>query len=126
MPRPRSYYMPLGSPARPARDRSHGDPDVLGHPTVQAVAAQAGVTPAQAVLAWALQRGVAIVPKSVTPSRLDENRAACAVTLTPAQVAAIDGLNAHARLIKGHVFLWASAAGWWDLWDEAEGATAEA
>lgn len=37
------------------------------------VAKQAGVTPAQVCLSWAVQRGIPIVPKSVQRAHLEQN-----------------------------------------------------
>ena len=65
---------------------------------VDAVAAEAGATPGQVALAWLLAQGDDIVPipgtKRVT--YLEENAAADAVTLTPAQLATLDALEAPA------------------------------
>lgn len=62
---------------------------------VEAVAADAGVTPAQVALAWLLAQGDDIVPipgtKRVT--RVEENAAADAVTLTPDQLTRLDALT---------------------------------
>ncbi|WP_328643606.1 aldo/keto reductase [Streptomyces canus] len=62
---------------------------------VEAVAAVAGATPAQVALAWLLAQGDDIVPipgtKRVT--RVEENAAADAVTLTPDQLAQLDALT---------------------------------
>ncbi|GAA3097794.1 aldo/keto reductase [Streptosporangium carneum] len=61
---------------------------------VKAIAADAGATPAQVALAWLLSRGDDVVPipgtKRVT--RLEENTAADALTLTPEQTARLDAL----------------------------------
>ena len=61
---------------------------------VQAVAAEAGATPAQIALAWLLAQGNDIVPipgtKRVT--RVEENTAADAVELTPAQLARLSAI----------------------------------
>lgn len=38
-----------------------------------AVAKEAGKQPAQVLIQWAVQRGTAVLPKSVTPSRIAEN-----------------------------------------------------
>ncbi|MGW7055860.1 aldo/keto reductase [Streptomyces sp. NPDC054887] len=46
---------------------------LLEVPTVVAVARKHGRTPAQAVLRWHLQTGNVVIPKSVTPSRIQEN-----------------------------------------------------
>ena len=62
---------------------------------VQAMADQAGATPAQVALAWLLTRGDDIVPIPGTKrvSRVEENTAADAIELTAAQVATLDHLT---------------------------------
>jgi methylglyoxal/glyoxal reductase len=62
-------------------------------PTVKAVATEAGVTPAQAVLAWGLHHDLIVLPKSVHPKRQAENLAAADIELTATQIARIDGLE---------------------------------
>jgi diketogulonate reductase-like aldo/keto reductase len=61
--------------------------------TVRAVASEAGVTSAQAVLAWGLAKNLIVLPKSVDPERQRENIAAYEVTLTDSQIARLDGLE---------------------------------
>lgn len=46
---------------------------VLQDPVIQDIANQYGKTPAQIILRWHLQSGVVAIPKTVTPSRMDEN-----------------------------------------------------
>jgi pyridoxine 4-dehydrogenase len=62
---------------------------------VQEAAAKHGATPHQIVLAWLLARSPSILPIPGTGSvrHLDENIAAAALKLTPAEVAAISGLS---------------------------------
>jgi aryl-alcohol dehydrogenase-like predicted oxidoreductase len=62
---------------------------------VKAVAAEAGATPGQVALAWLLTRGEHIVPIPGTRrvSRVEENVAADAVELTPAQVEALTAVT---------------------------------
>lgn len=56
-------------------------------------AADAGVTPAQAALAWLLARDdVIVIPKSAEPARIRENLGALDVRMTPAQLAALERL----------------------------------
>ena len=62
---------------------------------VRRIAAEAGATPAQVVLAWGLARGVAVIPKSSSAARAAENLGALRVQLTPQQVADISALNTH-------------------------------
>jgi len=61
---------------------------------VQAIAADAGVTPAQVALAWLLSRGDDIVPIPGTKRvvRLEENLAAADVRLTSDQIARLDAM----------------------------------
>ena len=56
----------------------------------------AAVTPAQVLLRWALQKGVAVVPKTSSAARMAENAAIFHFELSAAEVAAIDALAANA------------------------------
>ncbi len=66
---------------------------VLADPVIAQVAARHGVTPAQAVLRWHLQRGDVVFPKSATPARIRENADAFGFALDADDVAAIDALD---------------------------------
>ena len=46
---------------------------VLDHPALSEVSARRGVSAAQAALRWNIERDVAVIPKSVTPSRIAAN-----------------------------------------------------
>jgi pyridoxine 4-dehydrogenase len=82
-------FFPLGSAfANRAR--------VTDNPTVTAIAAEIGATPAQVGLAWLLANydGTLLIPGTSDPAHLAENIAAGAVRLPPAAVAALDRLAA--------------------------------
>ena len=49
------------------------DPNVLQDPIVTAIAKRVSKTPAQVLLAWAIQRGTSLLTTSKTPSRIKEN-----------------------------------------------------
>ena len=52
----------------------HGlDPKLVDHPVITGIAKRVHKTPAQIVLAWAVQRGTAFLTTSTTPSRIQEN-----------------------------------------------------
>lgn len=80
----------------------------LSDPVVTGIADRLGVTPAQVVLAWHIQRGTVVIPKSVNPERMAANLAAADVTLTDADLAAIDALDRADGRIGGDpaVFDW--------------------
>ncbi|MGZ5901693.1 MAG: aldo/keto reductase [Reyranella sp.] len=49
------------------------EPRLLDDPVITAIAQRLGKTPAQVVLAWAVQRGTALLTTSVKPGRIREN-----------------------------------------------------
>jgi diketogulonate reductase-like aldo/keto reductase len=49
------------------------EPKLLEDPVVTAIARRVNKTPAQVLLAWAIQRGTALLTTSKTPSRIQEN-----------------------------------------------------
>ncbi|KAL6242281.1 mitochondrial glycerol dehydrogenase Gld1 [Rhinocladiella similis] len=64
-----------------------GVPLLLEHPVVKGIATKIGATPAQVLLAWAQIGGHSVIPKSVTPSRIQSNFQE--VTLAQEDIAAI-------------------------------------
>ena len=67
-------------------------------PAVGEVARSAGRTEAQVVLRWALQRGAVVIPKSVTPSRIEENAQVFDFELDDGAMAKLDALERGERL----------------------------
>lgn len=67
--------------------------ELLADPVVAGIAAAHQATPAQVVLAWHLAHGIVAIPKSVTPSRIEENFAATSLHLSDHDLAALDGLD---------------------------------
>src|SRR6478752_5592319 len=49
------------------------EPNLLADPIITGIANRVGKTPAQVVLAWAIQRGTALLTTTKTPGRLAEN-----------------------------------------------------
>jgi len=49
------------------------EPNLLKDPVITAIAKRVNKTPAQVLLAWAIQRGTALLTTSKTPSRIKEN-----------------------------------------------------
>ena len=65
--------------------------------SVNALAQKYGKTAAQVLLRWAIQHGFVILPKSVTPSRIEENFNVFDFELTGDEVRSLDGLNKNKR-----------------------------
>jgi 2,5-diketo-D-gluconate reductase A len=66
---------------------------VMEDETITSIAQAHGVTPAQAILRWHLQLGNVVIPKSVTPSRIEENFDLFGFELTDEEVERITGLD---------------------------------
>lgn len=111
-------YSPVGSPNRPARDTTPEDTVDTQDPVILAIADRLRLHPAVVCIKWAQQRGQVPIPFSVKRSQQLANlQAVVSEPLSPADMAAIAGIDRNSRLIKGQVFLWEGAAGWEDLWD---------
>jgi len=66
---------------------------VLENDVVQGIAGKHGKTPAQIILRWHLQNGSIVIPKSVTPSRIEENFNVFDFELTQEEVDQIEALD---------------------------------
>lgn len=111
-------FCPIGSPARPDRDRTEDDIADLQVPELVEIARAHNVHPAVICLKWAVQRGQIPIPFSVHEDHYVSNlRCTVEDPLTDEEMAVIKSIDQNCRLIKGQVFLWPGAAGWQDLWD---------
>ncbi|ABC81798.1 aldo/keto reductase [Anaeromyxobacter dehalogenans] len=72
-------------------------PLVRGHkmenPVLQRVAHRVGRTPAQVLVRWGIEHGLVTIPKSVHEHRIRENADVFGFSLSPADLAALDGLD---------------------------------
>lgn len=111
-------YSPIGSPARPQRDKTPDDTVDIEDPVLQRIAARLGIHPATLCVKWAVQRGQVPIPFSTNPRHYLANlQAAVGTPLTAQDMQDIGALDKNCRLIKGHVFLWKDGQSWEDLWD---------
>jgi 2,5-diketo-D-gluconate reductase A len=71
---------------------------VLGDPAIVAIADAHGKTPGQVVIRWHLQLGNVVIPKSVTPARIEENLDVFDFQLSAAEMESIEGLDRGMRI----------------------------
>ena len=72
-------------------------PVLFEHPVVAKLAEKHGKTPAQILLRWATQRGLAVIPKSNNPQRLKQNLEVTDFDLSKEELESISGLDRHLR-----------------------------
>ena len=111
-------YSPIGSPARPERDRTPEDTSPTQDPVIVKIAKRIGVHPAIVCIKWAVQRGQVPIPFSTKRNQYLSNlEAVVSEPLTDDEMAEISAVDRNCRLIKGQVFLWKEGQSWEDLWD---------
>ncbi len=112
-------YSPVGSPARPERDRTPEDTADIEDPVIVAIAGRLNVHPAVVCIKWAVQRGQVPIPFSAKRQNMLANlKSVLSGPLTRQDMESIAATDRNCRLIKGQVFLWPGATGWEDLWDQ--------
>lgn len=94
-------FCPLGSADRPASRIQPNEPKLFENETILAIAQEKDCTPAQVMLAWAVNRGTSVIPKSVHEGRLKENLAAADIVLSTEQMDRMASVDQHYRFIKG-------------------------
>ena len=70
---------------------------LLENPLLHEIGEAHGKTSAQVVIRWHLQNDLLVIPKSVTPSRIQENADVFDFELSAEEMAAVDGLNRNER-----------------------------
>ena len=111
-------YSPVGSPARPERDKTPEDTVDIEDPVIVRIAQRLGLHPATLCVKWAQQRGQVPIPFSITPRNYLANlQAVAGAPLTEQDMKDIAAIDRNCRLIKGQVFLWKDNQTWEDLWD---------
>ena len=112
-------FCPLGSADRPANRITDGEPKLFENKTILDIAKDKGISPAQVMLAWAVNRGTSVIPKSVNTHRLKENLEAANIELSASEMQKINDLDQHYRYIKGDFWCLEGSGYTLDnLWDE--------
>ena len=94
----REFAEPLGIRTEAWGPLGQGKYDLFGEQAVQDAATAHGVTPAQVVIRWHLQRGIIVFPKTTSRERMATNLDVFGFELTDAELAAIDALDRGLRV----------------------------
>ncbi|CAG9537489.1 unnamed protein product [Cercopithifilaria johnstoni] len=90
-------YSPLANPTMPFRKAT--DASLLDDPIILKLAEVHHKSAAQVILRWALQRGLVVIPKSVTEKRIIENINIFDFELKSEEMALINGLDKNWRIL---------------------------
>ena len=90
-------YSPLGSPDRPWA--KPGEPLLLEDPALVEIAKRYGKSVAQLLIRWQVQRGIMVIPKSVTPSRIEQNAQIFDFELSADDMKVLAGFERNGRFV---------------------------
>lgn len=76
----------------------------MSDPEIQAIARDRGVSPATILISYHVNKGVVVLPKSVTEDRISRNKDV--VALSREQLATLDGLAANGKAKRLNTPLW--------------------
>ncbi|MGD1960925.1 MAG: aldo/keto reductase [Fulvivirga sp.] len=98
-------YSPLGSRDRPAGLVKATEPDLFENNVITKISDAHSCSPAQLLIAWAINRGTAVIPKSVNPVRLQQNLEAASITLSGDEMEEIALLDKRYRYLDGNFWI---------------------
>jgi alcohol dehydrogenase (NADP+) len=98
-------YAPLGSSDRPDELKQANEPGLLENHVIKSIADINNCSTAQILIAWAIKRGTAVIPKSVHKERLKENIASIDVQLSGKDMDALSELDRHFRYVTGDFWI---------------------
>jgi alcohol dehydrogenase (NADP+) len=97
-------YAPLGSGDRSEGLKRDNEPSLLENNVVNTIAKKHNATAAQILISWHLHRGNTVIPKSITPERIQQNFLAHKLTLDKEDMIAIKNLDKHYRYLDAKFF----------------------
>lgn len=84
--------------------RRADEPSLFDDQVIQTIASKHACSAAQILLAWHINRGTTVIPKSTNAQRQKENLAAADIVLHDDDMKAIAKLDRHYRFITGKFF----------------------
>jgi len=101
---PVTAFSPFGALSYVELSMANLNETVFDMPAIRTAAERLSKTPAQIVLRWGIQRGTAVIPKTVRTERMLENLSVMDFVLTDAEMHAISDLNKNRRFNDPGVF----------------------
>lgn len=101
---PVTAFSPLGAGSYVELDMARQTESVLTEPTLIQIASRLHRSPAQIALRWAIQRGTAVIPKSMSRQHRQENLALFDFELTSEEMRSISDLNINRRFNDPGIF----------------------
>lgn len=98
-------YSPLGSPDRSEQLKEDDEPVLMDDPQIKEIAEPKGVSTAQILIAWALERGTAVIPKSTNPERIKQNFMAQNIGLNEHDMQQIAQIDKGRRYVNGKIWV---------------------
>lgn len=112
-------YSSLGSGDRPAAFKPKDEPVLMTDQKILSIAEKSDTSAAGVLLKWALVEGASVIPKSVTPKRMQQNLGVETVQLEEEDIEAIRNMDLKRRYIDGTFWcLEGSPYTLASLWDE--------
>lgn len=116
-------YSPLGRPPAPSTQAEQKIPLLLNTDAVTSIAQKHNSTPAQVLLAWGVQRGTVVIPKSEDEARMKANLTLIGLDQTDVKALEVlhmnDGMHrsllAYHSVDPGKVFGWSYAQLGWNM-----------
>lgn len=97
-------YSPLGSMDRPDNLKRDNEPIPLESDTIKDIAAEHKCEPAQVLIAFAIARNTAVIPKSTSPEHLKSNFGALNIELNSEDMQKIRQMDKGFRFVDGSAF----------------------
>lgn len=110
-------YSPLGSGDRSDYIKSENEPSLLQNKTILEIATKYNSTPGQILIAWHLNRGNLVIPKSTNTARIKENFNAKDIIIGQEDMETIKTLNQNFRYVKSKIFT-IPGNGYTNIYDE--------
>lgn len=98
-------YSPLGSGDRHHSMRKNDEPDLLNHTLILEIAQKHKCEPAQVLIKWIEQRGIAVIPKSITKAHILSNLKSIEVALDESDMESIRNIGIQYRFVDGEFFV---------------------